>query len=90
MQIPDSLAHRIALFESKGRIFRQQEELFADDSWLAVLLGQGIVPSGYDPLVEGLSLEDIGRNLAGLRTAILKTAQALPTHQDFIEKACKA
>jgi tryptophan halogenase len=90
MAIPDSLAHRIALFASKGRIFRQQEELFADDSWLAVLLGQGIVPSGYDPLVDGLAIEDIRRNLAGLRTAILKTAQALPTHEGFIERACKA
>jgi tryptophan halogenase len=90
MQIPDSLAHRMALFESKGRIFRQQEELFADDSWLAVLLGQGIAPSGYDPLVDALSLEDIRRNLANLRTAIRKTAEALPTHEDFIERACKA
>jgi tryptophan halogenase len=90
MEIPDSLAHRMALFASKGRMFRQHEELFADDSWLAVLLGQGIVPSGYDPLVDGLSLEDIRRNLAGLRDAIRKTAQALPTHQTFIERACKA
>jgi tryptophan halogenase len=90
MEIPDSLAHRMSLFRSKGRIFRQHEELFADDSWLAVLLGQGIVPNGYDPLVDGLSLEDIRRNLAGLRTAILTTAQALPTHQAFIARACKA
>ncbi len=90
MEIPDSLAHRMSLFASKGRLFRQNEELFADDSWLAVLLGQGIVPSSYDPLVDGLSLEDIRRNLAGLRTAILTTAQALPTHQAFIARACKA
>jgi tryptophan halogenase len=90
MDIPDSLAHRMALFASKGRLFRQTEELFADDSWLAVLLGQGITPAGYDPLVDGLALEDIRRNLAGLRTAVLTTAQALPTHQTFIERACRA
>jgi tryptophan halogenase len=90
MEIPDSLARRMALFASKGRIFRQQEELFSDDSWLAVLLGQGIVPSGYDPLVDGLSLEDIRRNLAGLRSVIAKTAQSLPTHSAFIDRACKA
>jgi tryptophan halogenase len=90
MEIPDSLAHRMALFASKGRIFRQTEELFADDSWLSVMLGQGIVPAGYDPLVDGLSLDDIRRNLAGLRTAIATTAQALPTHQAFIARACKA
>jgi len=90
MDIPDSLAHRIALFQSKGRIFRQHEELFSDDSWLAVFLGQGIIPSGYDPLVDVLALEDIRRNLAGLRAAMVKTAEALPTHQAFIDRACKA
>ncbi len=89
MEIPDSLAHRMALFASKGRLFRQQEELFNDDSWLAVLLGQGIVPSGYDPLVDGLSLEAIRRNLAGLRSAVSRTAQSLPTHSAFIARACK-
>src|SRR5262249_22257758 len=52
MSIPDSLAGKIVLFRGCGRLFRHEDDLFADSSWIAVLLGQGIVPEAYDPLVD--------------------------------------
>jgi len=84
MEVPDTLKHRIELFRSKGRLFRFQDELFADDSWLAVLVGQDVIPRGYDPLVDKLSLAEIEKNLELLRTAMFKTAEALPLHEKFL------
>ena len=84
MDIPDTLNHRMELFRSKGRLFRFQDELFADDSWLAVMIGQDVVPRGYDPLVDKLPLGDIEKNLDLLRTGIGKTAEALPHHEKFL------
>ncbi|MGH1557687.1 tryptophan 7-halogenase [Caulobacter segnis] len=40
MPIPDYLADKIALFKGSGRIFRENEELFNDTSWFAVMIGQ--------------------------------------------------
>ena len=54
MPVPDTLAEKIALFRRKGRVFRYDDELFAVPSWVSVMLGQGIVPVGYDPLVDAL------------------------------------
>ncbi|WP_369622439.1 tryptophan 7-halogenase, partial [Pseudoalteromonas distincta] len=41
MAIPDSLAQKIALFRETGRVFRRNEELFAENSWVQVMMGQG-------------------------------------------------
>ena len=45
MDIPDSLQRKLELWKAKGRLFREQHELFGTASWVAVLLGQGIVPN---------------------------------------------
>jgi tryptophan halogenase len=84
MDIPDTLRHRIDLFRSKGRLFRFQDELFADDSWLAVMVGQHIMPQGYDLLVDKLPLADIEKHLNLLKTGIFKTAESLPLHETFL------
>jgi tryptophan 7-halogenase len=90
MEIPDSLAHKLDLFRSRGRIFRFQDDLFTEDSWLSVMLGQGILPSGHDPLVDSIPIADLTRIMSGLRLAIQKTANSLPTHEAFIRKTCQA
>ncbi len=84
MDIPETLQHRLELFKSKGRLFRFQDELFGEDSWLAVMVGQDIMPRGYDPLVDKLPLGDIQKNLALLKTGILRSAETLPRHEAFL------
>ncbi|MFN3456365.1 MAG: tryptophan halogenase family protein, partial [Novosphingobium sp.] len=44
MEIPASLEHKIELFRETGRVFRKNEELFAENSWVQVMMGQGINP----------------------------------------------
>ena len=40
MEIPDSLAYKIALFKESGNIF----------SWQQVMIGQGSIPQDYYPM----------------------------------------
>src|SRR6478609_5705438 len=51
MELPATLQRKIDLWMANGRIFRENDELFAEESWIEVLLGQGVVPSSHDPLV---------------------------------------
>ncbi|MEZ5946259.1 MAG: tryptophan 7-halogenase [Hyphomonas sp.] len=55
MQIPDYLQDKIDLFRSYGRVFRENEELFNDTSWFAVMIGQNIRPEGYDAVADVLA-----------------------------------
>ncbi|MFM6931879.1 MAG: tryptophan halogenase family protein, partial [Novosphingobium sp.] len=52
MDVPDTLQRKMDLWMANGRIFREDEELFAEESWIQVFLGQGMIPRGYDPLVD--------------------------------------
>lgn len=52
MGLPDTLAHSLTLFRDRGRLPFYEEESFARDSWLAVLIGQGVLPRRIDPLID--------------------------------------
>ncbi|HWU96792.1 MAG TPA: tryptophan 7-halogenase, partial [Sphingomonas sp.] len=90
MAVPDSLSAKIELWRGKGRTYREQGELFNEDSWIAVLLGQGVLPSAFDPLAEVFTLEETGRFLHNMRQVIGQTAAAMPDHADFIARNCAA
>jgi tryptophan halogenase len=91
MDVPDSLKEKIAQFRNKGRIFfAEGVELFPKQSWIAVMLGQNIVPDGYEPIVDGLDEEKVARALEQMREKLLETANRLPLQRDFIAQCCAA
>jgi tryptophan halogenase len=90
MSIPQTLQTKIDLFVHKGRTLPTPDDLFTEHSWIAVMLGQGIDPTGYDPLVDALPVEELRRFVGHARGVVAKTAQAMPSHQAFIEQHCSA
>ena len=87
---PDSLAQRMALFESHGRIVREETELFPAQSWLYIFTGQGIMPRDADPLAGVLGPAKVDGALGQLRSLIAQRVSAMPTHADFISGHCAA
>ena len=84
MPIPDRLIEKIALFQETGRIVRRDHDIFAESSWLAVAIGQGLAPNGRHPISDVLTPdENVGR-LAAIRDSIRRTADALPLHADVV------
>ena len=90
MEIPPYLADKIAVFESYGRIFRENEELFNDTSWFSVMIGQGLRPKGYDPMVDVMSVEELRARMADIKSVIARSAEVMPGHFDFIKANCDA
>jgi tryptophan 7-halogenase len=90
MPIPDELTHKIDLFRSSGRVFREHEELFTESSWVQVLLGQNVLPQAYHPMVDALSQDEIVDFVGKTRALLDRAAQVLPSHRDFIAKHCAA
>ncbi|MDR6113202.1 MULTISPECIES: tryptophan 7-halogenase [unclassified Sphingomonas] len=80
MALPDTLPRKIALFREKGRIFRYEDELFATPSWVAVLLGQGVMPQGYDPVIDALDDDRVLAALRQMRQATATAVAGLPPH----------
>ena len=90
MEIPDSLAEKVELWCGKARLFREQYDVFTDDSWIAVLLCQRKFPQSYDPLTGTIPFGEAARFMASIGDVIEKTALAMPTHQQFIDHHCRA
>jgi tryptophan 7-halogenase len=88
MPIPERLAEKIALFQGYGRIFRDGNELFQDNSWISVFIGQGLRPRGYDPMADVLPLDELRTRVAHIHEVIRKSAASMPDHWEFIARHC--
>ncbi len=90
MPIPDSLTHKLELFRARAMAPNYQYGLFARDSWLSVLIGQGIVPDGYDRLADTFDLDMLVARLDDFAGRIESSVSAMPSHADFIANYCAA
>lgn len=81
---PPTLAHTLTQFRERGRLPVHEEETFARDGWLAVLLGQGVIPRRVDPLVDAFPPAQSERAMIALRDAIAAAVEAQPTHGAFL------
>jgi tryptophan halogenase len=88
MQIPESLARRMELFKNTGKVFREQEELFTEIAWQQVMIGQGLVPEDYHPLVNALSREQLDEFLDNVKKIIDEAVRRLPDHAQFLQQYC--
>jgi len=90
MPIPDMLRYKMDIFRSSGRAVVFDHELFPEHSWVSVMLGQGIVPERYDPLVDFMDETELKQRVAFLKAEIRKAGESLPSHRDFIARNCRA
>lgn len=89
MSIPDDLNYKIEHFKRFGRLIRNDMDLFGNASWLAVHIGQLNYPQHNDPLMQYRTV-DAENWLAKLSQAMSISARRLPTHDEYINRFCKA
>ncbi|MCV2356024.1 tryptophan 7-halogenase [Paucibacter sp. B2R-40] len=90
MDVPATLQRKIDLYRSNARIYREGGELFAELSWLQVMNGQGIRPSGYHPFADQLPKEEAVAFMANVKEVIARCVKVMPTQADFIAQHCAA
>ena len=64
---------------SKSRLHRLG--LFLEPSWISVMIGQGVVPEGWDPRAEVPAVEGLEKALVGLSRHIAAGVRAMPSHE---------
>lgn len=90
MAIPATLERKLAGFAAMGRIFQEKDELFAEESWIQVLLGQNLIPQACDPFVD---LQDEGRitqYLNDIKAVIAKCVTVMPQHAVYVAEHVRA
>jgi tryptophan halogenase len=84
MSLPESLAHKMEMYRSGGRIVQFQSESFFDASWVCMYSNLGIEARTWDPLAELVKLEDLKRLAGHMRPDISALAEQGMTHGDFL------
>jgi tryptophan halogenase len=88
MDIPDALAHRIALFREAAQAYQAPGELFQVDSWLQVMLGQRLEPRGHHHMGRLMPPEQLRQALGDLKSNIARAVDRMPSHQAFVDSYC--
>ncbi|HEX8193032.1 MAG TPA: tryptophan halogenase family protein [Allosphingosinicella sp.] len=86
MSVPDSLQEKIELWRRSGRVARYSQGLFLEPSWIAVYVGQGILPDGWDERADLPDEAALARSMAALRDRIADAVRQMPNHGDFIQR----
>jgi len=90
MPIPSTLQHRIDLFQQSARVFRGDHELFSENSWVQVMLGQGLMPAQHHQIADLMGDAELARFLGGLQAAAEQAAQRLSPHEAYLRHYCDA
>jgi tryptophan 7-halogenase len=90
MAVPESLTEKIELFRANGQIFREDDELFTETSWAAVMMGQGIMMGGHNAMADALKQAETAEELDEIEQSIRFVVQHMPEHGDYLKKYCPA
>jgi tryptophan halogenase len=88
MDVPASLAHRIRMFRDTARVFKAPHELFGENSWIQVMLGQGVMPTAHHPTADLMGDEELGHFLGEIRKQVARQVMQLPRHGDYVRGYC--
>ena len=86
MEIPESLRTRLDLFRSRGYIHSRPDDLFVEASYVAVCLGQGVIPQTLDPRVDVPSQEEVERLTSSFKTGVKQAVAQFPTHEAVLQR----
>jgi len=90
MEIPETLKSKLALYQSCGRILPKDEDIFAEESWLAVMHGQGLRADNNHPAADVRPVEVITKQLEKIKDVIDRSVQSMPKHNEYIQNYCRS
>ncbi len=86
MKLPDSLEEKTQAWMSRGYVLKYEFGVFLPPSWVAVMLGQNLIPTGYDPRADRLSKSDTERTLAKIKADTFRAVEQTPKQTEFLAR----
>jgi tryptophan halogenase len=77
-------------FRTTGYLKPYKHGLFMIPSWVAVLIGQGIIPGSWHPAVNEWETEQLHATMEELKRRMKTAAAQLPDHMTALQRHCAA
>jgi len=88
MEVPHNLTHRIEIFRKNGYVWPDKVNLFRIDSWLQVMMGQGLFPESHHGAARIPGTANLQETLSLIRAKVANNLAQMPDHQTFIDGYC--
>jgi len=88
MDIPDTLATKMELFRQTAKLRHDPEDLFAESSWVQVMLGQGLTPLSYHTRANALTAHQTQQFFERIKSMISADLSSTLDHAKYIERYC--
>ncbi len=88
LDIPQSLSDRLELFKESGIVSQAEGDVFQIDSWLQVMMGQGLHMDNYHLIGRLMSDQQLGSALSSLKTSVTQGIAKMPAHHEFLKQYC--
>ncbi len=85
MKLPDSLQEKLDAWTRRAYIQRYEFGAFFPPSWLAVLLGQNVLPKHFDPRVHKTANDEIHTFAMAMRNDLAQAVKQCKSHRDFLK-----
>lgn len=85
MTLPESLNDKIEAWLSRGHIIKYERGAFLPPSWVAVMMGQNLLPQHYDRRVDRLSEAELRQQVSMAKAEVSTAVQNIPDHVTAIK-----
>lgn len=84
--VPDSLAQLLDQFARRGRLVMQDEDPIPEESWIAALIGLGVVPQTTAPLAAAIDPAATAAWMRGIAEGMATLPGQLPAYPDYLAR----
>ncbi|UUL83671.1 tryptophan halogenase family protein [Sphingomonas qomolangmaensis] len=90
LTLPDSLREKIEAWQTRAYVVPYEFGLFLPPSWVAVMLGQNLMPTGYDPRARSMGDNALAARASAIRQEVAAAVRGTPDHADYIRRSAAA
>ena len=84
LELPQSLQARLDAWQSRGYLANEAQGIFLPPSWIAVLIGQNILPHGYDPRADAMSQDKLVASFKSIFDQTKNAVAKTPNHSAYL------
>lgn len=83
--VPDTLAKKLRLFESRGLVAMEEDETFQEENWTSIFAGHQLIPRYCDPRVDKIPEHEQIANFQKILSFIASEVKTMPSLQAHLE-----
>ena len=86
LTLPESLKEKIDAWTTRAYIINYEFGCFLPPSWIAVMLGQNLIPRGYDRRADAAPKDILLKNAEAILQGVRAAVQRAPDHAAYIRQ----